>query len=128
MAPDRSPQVFRDTIAIVRLSSLRLQFPPRVFRQLRAVGLQIARRRIDIEIVTAPAPNLRGGATSRRWFRCPACDGLAQSIGVDTASGQTSCPKQTCGAWRSRRRRTSLLLPAHAPDSGQETACTSTWR
>ncbi len=92
--------IYRDSIGRCSLAQLRQNYPPRVYRALTSVRLDAA----GVVAVVAIEKVATAGciAGSRRWFRCPRCDGHVNVLGVVEGLGWVC---RLCGGWRSRNRR-----------------------
>lgn len=92
--------LYRDAVARFTIAQVRQAYPPRVYRTLTRVRLDHEGVVAEVAIERIDTPGCIAG--SRRWFRCPRCEGRVNVLGVVEGLGWVC---RTCGGWRSRNRR-----------------------
>lgn len=90
--------LYHDEISRVSMPQVRVQFPPRVFANMKSVKLCHGAQVCVVEIVDAPATSFGG---RRRWFRCPRCSANTSTIGF--VYDGVGCRR--CMGWRARPHR-----------------------
>lgn len=98
-------RLFRDEVTRISLAQLRSRFPPRVWRELKTVRLEVNGCGADVALNHVKDRTVHGGV--RRWMVCPSCGGLAGVLGCVPGRGW-ACPRRGCGGWRGRNRTTTF--------------------
>jgi hypothetical protein len=110
--------LLRSDVRRLSIRQIRSQFPPRAFREMHSVRLQLGNVVVSVDIAVLPEPTCKAG--SRRWLICPSCGSKTTVLGF-VSSDPSRCGCRSCLQWRAPPRRLPPLLPSAATPGGKAT-------